>query len=162
MNFRCARVTESTIDGNGISLVVYFQGCSRMCFQCHNPTLWDHHGGYKESTEIIKGLWRQGKGFWDSLVFLGGEPLEQQEALIDIAQGVECVKWLYTGYELEDVPEEVKQVVDVIVAGPWRVDLATGAFPASSNQKVWVRGAIYEFEPNIRSRVYRDLQLLSS
>ena len=88
--------------------------------------------------EIINDI-NESLDWYDSVAFIGGEPLEQQEALIDLLKRVKELglkRWLYTGYEPEEIPKEVAKLTDVIVAGPYVDELKTGGFPASSNQEV--------------------------
>ncbi len=90
-------------------------------------------------TQAIKErIWRN-RDWYEAVVFVGGEPLEQPEALEDLLEflrGTNMQSWLYTGYEPNEIPPQIKELVDVIVAGPFRDDLKTGGFPASSNQTV--------------------------
>lgn len=139
MIFRCAGITDSMNDGVGIALDVFFQGCSLGCKGCHNPELQDKDGGFELDTdEIIEHL-NKHKGFYESIVFLGGEPLGQQEALMDIANRINLYKVLYTGYLYENIPNEIRSIMDMIVDGPYIEELKTGGFPASSNQVIFKR-----------------------
>ena len=49
---------ESLIDGPGLRTVVFFQGCTRACKDCHNPMTWPLASGerysVKELAEILK------------------------------------------------------------------------------------------------------------
>lgn len=134
---RMAKTDTSFIDGEGIAFIVYFQGCGFACMGCQNPDLRDFTGGYTVFPEDV--LAQIDESFYDSVVFSGGEPLAQPSAVIYLANRIKIKKWLYTGYELEDVPEEIKEVFDVIVAGRYIGELKTGGFPSSSNQVVWRR-----------------------
>ena len=37
--------TDSIVDGQGLRLVVFTQGCKRRCKGCHNPETHDLYGG---------------------------------------------------------------------------------------------------------------------
>jgi len=140
LRFRLGGINDfSTIDGDGIAFVVFFQGCRKRCKGCHNPELQPFDGGREVDTEEIIHLIRDYGEDYDSVVFQGGEPLEQVEPLREMMQAVRQMGlrvWLYTGYELQEVPEEVLRLCDVVVAGEYKEGLATGRFPASSNQAV--------------------------
>lgn len=130
---RIAKTDTSFIDGEGIAFVIYFQGCNFDCPGCHNKELQDFGGGYEVNPDDIQ----IDEAFYDSVVFLGGEPLEQAESVKQLSSRIKLKKWLYTGYDINKVPSDIKDIVDVIVAGRYMQELATGGFPASSNQVVW-------------------------
>ncbi len=134
---RIAGLDTSFIDGDGIAFVVFFQGCTLRCPHCHNPELQSVDGGIEVAPEEV--LQHLDMDFYDSVVFSGGEPLGQPEALQELAKYITLPKWLYTGWELSQIPWHIGVLMDVIVAGPYRDDLRTGGFPASSNQIVWRR-----------------------
>ena len=46
---------ESFVDGPGIRVVVFVQGCDNACEGCHNPESWDINGGEEHTTrQVIK------------------------------------------------------------------------------------------------------------
>lgn len=139
MKCRLAGVTESMIDGRGIALVVYFQGCSIHCEGCHNKELWDFGGGKEVKCDEIIKYWEDNKDFFDSVVFQGGEPTDQYTALKYLAENIEGEKWLYTGREKEELPEEVFTLFNVVVYGRFCTSKYTGNFPASSNQVIYYK-----------------------
>lgn len=126
-------------DTDGIAFSIFFQGCKKRCPGCHNPELQPFEGGQRTDTDYVLTLIKAHEDWYDAVAFIGGEPLEQPEALIELLKGVRELgleTWLYTGYDINEVPEEVINLCSVIVAGEYREDLATGRFPASSNQVV--------------------------
>ena len=46
-------IRESIVDGPGIRLVVFAQGCPHHCPGCHNPATHSPEGGYQSSVENI-------------------------------------------------------------------------------------------------------------
>ena len=151
MEFKCASIQDSAIDGYGFSKVVYFQGCKFNCPNCHNKELQDFNRGGIATTQYVIEQFNSHKSFYDSIVFLGGEPLEQEDAVLEICSELDTIKWLYTGYEYEEISLQIIQSCDIIVTGRYREDLKTGSFPASSNQKIIFRGDVVEDPINFRS-----------
>ena len=130
----------SFIDSDGISFVIYFQGCSRKCKNCHNPELQSFEGGTPTKISDIIDKIVKNKNCYDSVVLQGGEPLEQDiNSLISLIQKIKELNlkvWLYTGYTYPEVPESLKSICDVFVTGAYVDELKTGGFPASLNQEV--------------------------
>ena len=130
----------STIDSDGVAFAIYFQGCSIRCKGCHNPELQPMEGGVEYSPSEILEKIKSNLEWYDNLVLLGGEPLDQSSsalhALLVGARKLGLKIWLYTGYEEPKIPKEIKDQCDVIVAGRYIEELKTGGFPASSNQQV--------------------------
>lgn len=125
------------IDGAGIGLGVFFQGCKKRCKGCHNPELQSFETGMVVSTKMI--LNKLNNEWYDSIIFMGGEPLEQKEGLIELMAGAKALnkeRWLYTGYNVNEIPPEVFELSSVIIAGEYKEELKTNGFPASSNQVV--------------------------
>lgn len=75
------------VDGPGIRVVVFFQGCSLRCNYCHNPDTWEYGGGEEyTASELVDKIKRYKPYFETSnggVTFSGGEPLRQPEFLIE-------------------------------------------------------------------------------
>ena len=130
----------SLIDADGlIAFAVFFQGCDRGCKGCHNPELHPFDGGQVVTTkEITDKIWGN-RDYYEAVVFVGGEPLEQSEPLKELlrfVQGTNMEAWLYTGYYPDEIPKDIMELVDVIVAGPYIDKYKTDGFPASVNQVI--------------------------
>jgi anaerobic ribonucleoside-triphosphate reductase activating protein len=136
-----ARICTSFIDIPGrIAVVVYLAGCSIRCKGCQNPALWDSRNGTLMSVEEVLQKIEE-HPLADSVVFLGGEPTDQIEFLTALCQKVKKVSgkdiMLYTGREFENLPESLVEHMHIIVCGPFREDLLTQSWPASSNQRIF-------------------------
>lgn len=75
-----------TVDGPGIRLVVFTQGCPMRCAYCHNPDTWDIKGGKEISVEEILAQYNKNKAFYKNggITVSGGEPLVQMEFVTEI------------------------------------------------------------------------------
>lgn len=78
--------TFGTVDGPGIRLVVFFQGCPMRCKYCHNPDTWDYMGGKEMSVDDIIKLYEKNSAFYRNggITVTGGEPLVQLEFLTEL------------------------------------------------------------------------------
>lgn len=80
--------TMGLVDGPGIRVVVFFQGCALRCKYCHNPDTWAQSGGEEYTPEeLVKKLERFKSYFSTSgggITFSGGEPLRQPEFLLEV------------------------------------------------------------------------------
>lgn len=129
----------SLADTDGVAFSMFFQGCKKRCKNCHNPELQPFNGGEETMTDQVVQKIKKNLSWYDSVAFIGGEPMEQPEALKEILKEVKVLgleRWLYTGYEADEIPEDIKELCSVIIAGEYREDLHTGGFPASSNQQI--------------------------
>lgn len=135
------------IDGEGVRVTLFVSGCSHRCKGCHNPESWDASGGKEFTEETIERIEKLlDRDFVDGLTLSGGDPLFPQNRL-EITKFCKKIKekfpqktiWLYTGYEYEEVKTlEVFDYVDVVVDGPFKIDLrdVSLAFRGSPNQRI--------------------------
>lgn len=142
-------VEDSIVDGPGLRLGVFTQGCPHKCLGCHNPNSHDCAGGYLEETAVIvkKAL---NNPLCSGVTFSGGEPLMQISAILEIAKQLkEANKHiiLYTGFVFEEFVaeheldlefQELLTYLDVIIDGPYIQELRTLSLPfrGSSNQRM--------------------------
>lgn len=143
------RVSGIDFSVNTRSIDVYVSGCnSPHCQGCHNPELWDFSVGTKYNPSIAKYIKNKAEGFStvDKILILGGEPLDQDiEKLKNLLRDLRDIKlpiFLFTRYELDKIPEEVKELVDYIKTGEYVPELLTDKnvcynIPlATTNQKI--------------------------
>ena len=73
-----------TVDGPGIRMVVFFQGCPMRCAYCHNPDTWAFGEGEQKSVEEILAMYESCKAYYQNggLTVTGGEPMAQMDFLI--------------------------------------------------------------------------------
>ena len=75
------------VDGPGIRVVVFMQGCSLRCKYCHNPDMWQFSGGKEYTPEQLLKKLLAFKTYFEAsgggVTFSGGEPLQQPEFLAE-------------------------------------------------------------------------------
>ena len=119
-------VEDSIVDGPGLRLTVFTQGCPHHCPGCHNPQTHSFKGGKKISPgKIIKKIALNPLLY--GVTFSGGEPFMQAKKLIPIArfvkaQGLEVA--CYTGFVFEELmsgkipyAKELLQYTDILIDG---------------------------------------------
>lgn len=146
--FNIAKIEKDSIsNGPGIRVILWCQGCTIHCKDCHNPQTWDSTKGRQYTKEDDKILFSElGKPYVQGITLSGGHPLEPYN--IDfcrhIAKRVKLLYpskdvWLYTGWLWEDIKDlEIIQYIDVIVDGPFVKDKRNITLPycGSTNQRV--------------------------
>lgn len=146
MNMRIAGiVNDSIVDGPGLRLAIFAQGCPHHCPGCHNPESHDFAGGSDMDTEKIIAR-MDTNPLLDGITLTGGEPFEQPEAcriLADAAHARGLNVWAYSGYTFEQlcaVPEKRRllEACDVLVDGPFLLEERSLdlRFRGSKNQRV--------------------------
>ena len=53
-----------TVDGPGVRLVVFVQGCPMRCRYCHNPDTWRREGGQMMSAAEILRTYKRNEAFY--------------------------------------------------------------------------------------------------
>ena len=91
---------NSYVDGPGIRMAIFFQGCLHKCEGCHNPGSWPMYGGEKVDTnDLMKKM--ANDPLLDGITLSGGEPFLQPQpalALARFARQKGLSVWCYTGY----------------------------------------------------------------
>lgn len=138
-------------NGPGCRVTLWIPGCGHKCPGCHTPWTHDYNAGSDfTQDEFDKICEMLDKDYISGLTISGGDPLMQpDDVLIDLLQLVHDIKekypykdiWLYTGYtyeQLKDIQLEVLDYIDVLVDGPFNVDLkdTTIPFRGSTNQRI--------------------------
>lgn len=139
-------IQDSIVDGKGLRLVLFMQGCSRHCTGCHNPSTWNKDKGFKiDEKAIVEML--VSNPLIDGITISGGEPFEQYNELLELILAVRCFTdkdiWVYTGYKYEELLEnpyysEILKYIDVLVDGPYIEEQRTLSIPfkGSYNQRI--------------------------
>ncbi len=130
---------NSSLDG--LSTDLFFYGCTHKCKGCHNRELWEFVDYNYSLDELLQVIEIADKS--NIVTLLGGEPLQQDiKSLLYLIQGIKQLDKkvaIYTGYEFQDVPDEILDVIDYIKTGKYLCNHKTpfGSFLASTNQIMW-------------------------
>lgn len=75
-----------TVDGPGVRLVVFLQGCPMRCLYCHNPDTWQMNGGTEMTVTQILAQYEKNRAFYSrgGITVTGGEPLMQMEFVTEL------------------------------------------------------------------------------
>lgn len=81
-----------TVDGPGIRLVVFCQGCPMRCKYCHNPDTWEIGKGKRVSVSEILAQYDRNKAFYThgGITVTGGEPLIQIDFLLELFEAAKA------------------------------------------------------------------------
>lgn len=139
---------ESFVDGPGIRFVVFTQGCTHHCPECHNP---ETHAFGKGQIETADSLLKMvdANPLLSGVTLSGGDPMEQAVQLLPFVLGVKRRRLhlvVFTGYRYEmlmskfahPAMRELLTFTDILVDGPYMKDLRdlSLTFRGSSNQRI--------------------------
>lgn len=136
-------------NGVGIRTSIFFTGCNFHCPDCFNPELWDKNSGKVFDDKVKNKLFAYlSDEHCDGLSVLGGEPLIQGMALVELLEEVRekfpnKTIWLWTGYKLDSELDETQKMIlsqcDYVVDGLFKRELSGKKlrFRGSSNQIIW-------------------------
>lgn len=138
-------VDDSIVDGPGLRLAVFTQGCPHRCPGCHNPQSHDFGGGELCDVDELLAVARENI-LLDGVTLSGGEPFCQPESCAELARGAHEMGlnvWCYTGYCFEELLEKPEwramlENIDVLVDGPFLLEAKTldKRFRGSANQRI--------------------------
>lgn len=127
-------------DGPGIRTTIFFQGCHRKCFYCHNPDTWDLKKGIELEVEEIYKEIKKDKNPYKRVTVSGGEPLLQKEGLYLLIKFLKEKGYdigLYTSYQLDEIPREILKYLNFVKIGEYIEKLKIeNSYYGSSNQKL--------------------------
>jgi anaerobic ribonucleoside-triphosphate reductase activating protein len=133
------------------ALEIYVAGCAGdpHCEGCHNPESWDFNQGkpWREVIPEAKLKCQQHPRLIDKVWILGGEPIDQD--IDELVAMLRCLcyvlqlpVWLFTRYEIQDIPNNVLKFCSYVKCGPYiRTQKTTeniqyGVSLASTNQRI--------------------------
>lgn len=138
---------DNIVNGDGLRVVLWTQGCPNHCLGCQNPETWDYNKGELRKIEDIKKELTNFKG-QSGLTFCGGEPFVQSKACKEIADFVRDELgwnvWSFSGFTYEIIKEaggeawDFLKSLDALIDGPFILsqrDLSL-RFRGSKNQRL--------------------------
>ncbi len=137
---------DSIVDGPGIRIALFCQGCPHHCEGCHNPETWPFEGGTPmEIADLLDMI--HDNPLCHGITFSGGEPFAQAEEFAKLAEqlkkeGYEIAS--YSGYTFEELLDGTQaqrallEQLDILIDG--RFGLAERSldlnFRGSRNQRI--------------------------
>lgn len=150
-----AIISNDIVNGEGVCVSFFVQGCPHKCKGCFNPETWDFMGGREYTSnikwELIKLI--SANGILRNFSILGGEPMSSrnldmtEEVVSAVRTAYPNIKiYLWTGFLLYDLinlkNETINSIlskVDYVIDGPFIEDLKdlNLKLRGSSNQRTW-------------------------
>lgn len=136
---------DSIVDGPGVRMVLWTQGCTHGCVGCHNPHTHELHGGsIVNSEDVIREI--QQARLQTGLTLSGGDPFLQCVELIPVVKEAKKLGlniWAYTGFTYEHLRKNrscnaLLEELDILVDGKFVEELKDYRlnFKGSKNQRI--------------------------
>ena len=126
------------VNGEGVSVSLFLQGCPFHCQGCHNPETWDPNGGkIWDWNDLINHIIEliSANGIQRNLSILGGEPLDTYDKrdFIKLLLKVIKIKFpnikicLWTGYTYDELIKiinigDIFKNIDYLIEGPFKIE----------------------------------------
>ena len=117
-------INDSIVDGPGIRLTVFAQGCPHNFIGCHNPATHDMNKGRLEDVDYILKVADENP-LLNGITLSGGEPFEQPDGMGEIAKkakerGLSVV--VYSGYTWQELMENKKDSLKILNYADYLID----------------------------------------
>lgn len=112
--------TMGLVDGPGIRVVIFFNGCKLRCKYCHNPEMWLKREDNMTVDDVFNKIMRcepyfRGNG---GVTFSGGEPLLHKDFIIELSKKLK-EKNVHLALDTSGVGDgdydEILQLMDLIL-----------------------------------------------
>ena len=147
-------IKNDVVNGNGICVSFFVQGCPIHCEGCHNANDWSFNAGYELPEDYLSMIDKAiiANNIERNFSLLGGEPLcnENLDLSLEILSyvrrnhpGIDICVW--SGYCYEDLIsrndpriKSIFEIADVLIDGPFRIDKRNIALKmrGSDNQRL--------------------------
>lgn len=131
------------------SLEIYLSGCKPPhCKHCSNPDTWCFSQGtnWSQFKDQIQKRCTEDHNMIENIMIFGGEPLDQDlnelSNLLTFLRAFNKKIWVFTKYDISEVPEGILKLCDYIKTGRYLEDqksdnnIQCGIKLATSNQKI--------------------------
>lgn len=129
-------IKNDVVNGNGICVSFFLQGCPLRCKGCHNMQTWDFSGGNELPDNYLNQIKEaiEANGIYRNFSLLGGEPLCEE----NVELSLEIVRFLrktyedkiqiniWSGYTYEELISKhdlkinaILAIADVLIDGPY-------------------------------------------
>ena len=140
-------IPVTNVEGPNARFCIWVQGCSIRCKGCANAHMWNKADGTIYDVDKIVDLIASYKDKIEGITFLGGEPLEQIEAVTYISKKVKelgLTVLVFTGYDYPEIVtknevQELIKYIDILIDGKYeevKQDFSR-AWVGSSNQNYY-------------------------
>lgn len=157
LNVKFAAINKNDfINGEGVCVSLWVQGCPHHCKGCHNPEQWDFNGGNEIDIDILINeilIAIEANGIQRNFSVLGGEPMAQRNIsntlyiLEQIKKHFPKIKtYVWTGYTIEELlslyNKEILQNIDILIDGRFILEERdiTLKLRGSKNQRILYKG----------------------
>ena len=157
LNVKFAAINKNDfINGEGVCVSLWVQGCPHHCKGCHNPEQWDFNGGNEIDIDILINeilIAIEANGIQRNFSILGGEPMAQKNIsntlyiLEQIKKHFPNIKtYVWTGYTIEELlslyNKEILQNIDILIDGRFILEERdiTLKLRGSKNQRILYKG----------------------
>ena len=158
-------IENDFVNGEGVCVTIFVQGCHHHCDGCHNPETWDFNGGIEIDKnvlidKIIDSISKN--NIQRNLSISGGEPLCKENAtfvnelITKVKNKYPTIKiFCWSGCDFESlwiqpgpILYNILNTVDVFITGPFIKDQRdiTLKLRGSRNQEIWRRNNDGKFE----------------
>ena len=123
------------VNGEGVSVSLFLQGCPFHCEGCHNPETWNPKGGIEVNEgDLIQQILTliNANNIIRNLSILGGEPLDTEQKRDFLRELIIRVRYYYpeikivlwTGYKYNDIKDKedfkyILENIDYLIDGPF-------------------------------------------
>ena len=154
---------NDTVNGEGICVSFFVQGCPHHCKGCFNPETWTFDGGKELPGHYLKTIIKKLKSnnVIRNFSILGGEPLctENLDLTLTLVNTVratypEIIISVWTGYTLEELLSRCdRRIIDILSKIDYLIDGRfeqnkrdiTLKWRGSANQKIYSKKDLQEF-----------------